>query len=226
MNLENKQKNIDMIIILDESGSMKSMGNEPIQSINEFIENQKITCIDGNITIVTFNNRVNIKIDKMSLKNFTNFQDYSPNGMTALNDAICATINKEILPKNILTCKNKILLIITDGEENASIMFNHKNTKKLIKLVENKYNWKVLYLGANQDSFSISSQMNINQNRCSNFNSNLQGNLLQICRSTSESVSKYRVLSSNGIKSDINLNILSNHIKINNKILLPIKIPL
>ena len=31
----------DIVFILDESGSMSSMGNEPVQAVNSFIESQK-----------------------------------------------------------------------------------------------------------------------------------------------------------------------------------------
>jgi len=43
MDAEHK-KNIDIIIILDESGSMKEIGDEPIKAVDEFIKNQYKIC--------------------------------------------------------------------------------------------------------------------------------------------------------------------------------------
>jgi hypothetical protein len=44
----------DIIIILDESGSMIKMGDEPKQAVNEFIKDQCEICPEGNMIHVLF----------------------------------------------------------------------------------------------------------------------------------------------------------------------------
>jgi hypothetical protein len=72
--------------------------------------------------------------------------------MTALNDAIGiwadlrhANLEKAETPDNV------IVAILTDGMENSSKEYSTLNIKRKIKIHEDKYNWKFIFLAANQD---------------------------------------------------------------------------
>merc|ERR1711978_809436 len=54
-----------------------------------------------------------------------------------------------------------ILVILTDGEENSSRLFDQKDTKKMIDDMTENQNWQVQYLGANQDAFSVAGSIGI-----------------------------------------------------------------
>jgi hypothetical protein len=54
-----------------------------------------------------------------------------------------------------------IVAILSDGEENSSKMYGHRRIQDMIKLQEDVYNWKFLYLGANQDAIATASSMGI-----------------------------------------------------------------
>lgn len=83
-------------------------------------------------------------------------ETYRPRGSTALFDAIGCTIQAY---KNEMF---NILVILTDGEENSSILFDKEDTKKMIDDITENQKWQVQYLGANQDAFSVAGSIGIN----------------------------------------------------------------
>lgn len=203
---ESKEIVIDIIAILDSSGSMEYMGKEPIQSINAFIETQRETA-NGKETfsLITFSSSVKTIINNEKLLDMEPIDQssYIPEGFTALNDAICCTIKKTLKSDNP---DNKILLVITDGQENASKKYKKSDVKKYISLVEEKNNWKVIFLGANMNALEEGTDLNINQTRCRQFDQKTPGHLLEICRSVSDSTNKYRRALSDGSQSpDLNI---------------------
>ena len=54
-----------------------------------------------------------------------------------------------------------IVAILTDGLENASTRYTWKDIAARIRHQREKYNWKFLFLGANQDAIATAAQMNI-----------------------------------------------------------------
>jgi uncharacterized protein YegL len=89
----------DVIIILDQSGSMSTMGEEPIQSAKEFFLDQKKSGCGGTFTFVTFNYKSTVVFDEVpfSEMNTKMFPTLSPRGTTSLNDAVCQTIQNKFL---------------------------------------------------------------------------------------------------------------------------------
>ncbi len=174
-----EQKDIDIIFLLDESGSMMTMGDEPLQALNKFISDQKK--VPGKISIVTFNNEVHEKVTSQYISTFPEFTDYHPNGMTALYDAIGRSISTKLLlgvspyQKGGQRTTDVQLVIITDGEDNSSKEYTSSSVSQLLKTVQEKNNWKVVFLGANIDSKKECMAMGIPVS-CS-FNQNQKGNL-------------------------------------------------
>jgi hypothetical protein len=62
-----------------------------------------------------------------------------------------------------------VMVIVTDGLENASTQFTKADLKKCIEHQKEKYNWKFIYLGANQDAILEGAQYGINKTDTSNF---------------------------------------------------------
>ena len=189
-NIEKKDV-FDLIIMLDESESMKIMGEEPIQSVNMYIKTfqSDAESSDATFTFVTFNTMMKTHRDSL-LSDMKEIPEdiYNPSGYTALNDAICSTI------KNILKSSKpdkKIFVIITYGEDNSSCNYTKNDVKDVIKLVEDKHDWKIVFLGANIDAFQEGVFMNISKDRTSQFNQDKYGDLLDLCRITSVAATKF-----------------------------------
>ncbi len=150
----------DIIFLLDASGSMSAMGKEPVDSLNEFIREQKTN--DGStFTLVTFNNKMRTIIDDESLSSirYLFYDEYVTSGMTALYDALGNTIEKKLdSDRN----KNVIMVILTDGEENSSQKYKKSTIQHLTEKAKSKYDWQFVYLGANQDAFKVGRDMGCN----------------------------------------------------------------
>lgn len=192
----------DILFILDESGSMSSMGKEPVDAVNRFIQDQKDAMGDdgAKFSLWKFNSNVVKVIDDIPLKDVGEFSDFVPKDMTALYDAIGHAIDN----KKKKTCyDNVICIILTDGLENSSSEFSGQNIRDMIKNMEDNHNWKFVYLGANQDAFLIGGSIGVG--RCAQYNCRA-GEMIGIARQVSDSVTSYRVNSANiGRKADLSL---------------------
>ncbi len=140
----------DIIFILDASGSMSQMGREPVDCLNDFIQDQKTN--DGStFTLVTFNDTMKTIIDGKPLSSdFVFLYDlYKPRGMTALYDALGKVITTKLESNRN---QNVILVILTDGAENASKEYTKSHIKRMTDVAKSKHNWQIVYLGANHNA--------------------------------------------------------------------------
>lgn len=178
----------DIIFILDESGSMESMGKEPIQSINNFINDQKKVLLndDATFTLYKFNSIVTLVYDDILLQSVPEFTDYNPDDATALYDAIGKAIDNKKMKRRF---DNVICVILTDGCENSSSNFSIDSIKESIQTMEREHGWTFIYLGANQDAFKVGSTIGFTH--CATFAANSEG-LKNITRQVSNTVSLHR----------------------------------
>lgn len=132
-----------IVMILDESGSMNCIRSQMIKAINDLILEQK-TVKDRpcKFTLVKFNDTISPVIKNHDLQEVSplNISDYTPNNMTALNDAIGHTINWFNYETNVL------LVIITDGQENSSRDYKHNDITKMLDEKQKHRNWSYVYL--------------------------------------------------------------------------------
>jgi hypothetical protein len=155
----------DIVYVLDESGSMSSMGNEPKDSVNRTVADQKALNIPGtHFTLIKFNSSVTVVYDDVPLEDVPEFTDYQPKEMTALYDAIGTAIDNK-KAKGEGKYENVICVILTDGMENCSKDYvldskTKKNAiKTMIKEMKEKHSWQFIYAAANQDAFAIGATM-------------------------------------------------------------------
>jgi Mg-chelatase subunit ChlD len=102
-------------------------------------------------------------------------QNYQPRGGTPLRDAIGRTITHigSVLAKRDESERpeNVIIVITTDGEENASRQFTQEQIASLIKQQQEQYNWKFVFLAANQDAILTAASYNLPQASSVTYNS-------------------------------------------------------
>ncbi len=80
-------------------------------------------------------------------------------------------------------------MVITDGEENASHQFTKARVKEMIDHQTGKYNWKFIYLGANQDAFAEAGAVGIPMSTAANY---AAARLQVAFAGTSANVASYR----------------------------------
>ncbi len=156
-----------VVMLVDKSGSMDSIKHDVIGGFNSFLEEQKALPGTCHLSMYFFNNMLQPGALGADIQYV---QPWSPTyfrtgGNTALYDALSQVIDEvgsEIRVTNEKDRPEKVLfVIITDGEENASVKATKELVAKKIKHQTEKYNWNFLYLGANQDAWKVGTGLNI-----------------------------------------------------------------
>ena len=177
-------KSTSIVFVMDASGSMETMGDEPVQGLNNFYTKQKESG-EFTSTLVFFSENVTFHHKNINGKDVPTLtkNDYNIGGMTALYDAIGQSIEYQ---KSIKT-ENVIFVILTDGLENSSREYKKTTIKNLITKMEKEHKWLFIYLGANQDSFEVSSGLGIHNSADYEYS---PAGCIQVMRSISENVSR------------------------------------
>ena len=180
--VEKKKNNIvDVVFILDRSGSMGGLESDTIGGFNSMLEKQRKIEGKAFITTVLFDDQYELLHDRVNIIKVNNIteKEYFVRGSTALLDAIGKTIAKEKAIQDTLGKNEKadkvLFVIITDGLENASKEYNSSTVKKLIETQKEKYGWEFLFLGANIDAIETANAIGINAERAVNYKSDSIG---------------------------------------------------
>lgn len=162
--MKNKTRNneMDVVFLLDRSGSMSGTEKDTIGGYNSYIDSQRGKNVK--VTTILFDDKYEVlhnREDVDNIKKLTN-KEYYVRGCTALLDAIGKTI-REMEDKN----PNKVIFIITtDGYENASTKYNKSQIKELISVHKD---WKFMYIGADIDSYSEGRSLGIKDEFIANY---------------------------------------------------------
>ena len=154
-------------IILDQSGSMSDCVNQTLKGLAD--QRKEILAIANEfpdqeirVGLTVFDHNVELKYSNLSvteLSRMNSFQ-YKPNGQTALLDAIGMSV---AATQRLMVNEgdSAVIIILTDGYENASKEYSHKQIKELIQAKEETGKWSFTYLGATLDAVEIARSMNI-----------------------------------------------------------------
>ena len=153
-------KKTTVCLVLDETGSMGTIRDQTISGYNEYKNGLKNVLF----TLVKFNSsKVETVHDAIPIKDVSDLtrETYIPNELTPLYDAVGKTITS-------LKGKNGILIILTDGRENASVEYSQKQIFDMVTEIKEK-GWQVVFLGADQDAWAASRVMGIDRRNTMGF---------------------------------------------------------
>ena len=165
-----KRNELDIVFVLDKSGSMSGSEKDTIGGYNSFLAKERKNNTNSLVTTVLFDNNYEKLYDRVNISNVKKLteKEYYVGGCTALYDAIGKTIT-ELDRKH----PEKVLFVITtDGMENASQEYNKNNIKKLI---ESHKNYEFIFLGAGIDSYSEGESIGIKKENISNYSKSRKG---------------------------------------------------
>lgn len=164
----NRKEEMDIVFILDRSGSMAGIENDTIGGYNSYLEQQKNNNVK--VTTVLFDDNyeiLNIRKEIQNVSKLTN-EEYYVRGCTALYDAIGRTI-KTIEASDY---KKVMFVITTDGYENASKEYKKAQIKEMIK---SHKDWEFIYIGADVDSYAEGTSIGIESKNISNYRKDKKG---------------------------------------------------
>ncbi len=153
----------EIILIADRSGSMHSIQKDAQGGINAFIEEQKKEG-NANLTFIEFDSSIDAVYKQTDINEVTEYE-LEPRGGTALYDAIGATLANA---DNISTTGKKIVVIVTDGDENASQEWTRETIFERIDSLKES-GWDFLFLAAGQDAMTVGLGLGISAGETVNF---------------------------------------------------------
>jgi hypothetical protein len=166
-------------ILVDKSGSMSDCIDQTINGFNEQIA--KIKELEHEfpeqlmtIGLTTFNTRVDHFYYMKPLENAykMNNENYVPSGSTAMLDAMAETMKELSLlqqQSNEQIPTTVVMVILTDGYENASRRYTLKNVKEMVEEREASGTWTFSFLGATLDAVDVAEQMSIRRENSVSF---------------------------------------------------------
>ncbi len=164
--VKNKIKKTYVAFVLDNSGSMDSIKTETISAFNDQIDKLKKVSknIETCVSLTTFDSYINEVVFNEPVEKLIKLTDstYIPQLYTAMYDGVGHSIDSLEKLNDINNDDVSILmLIISDGQENASVKYNKFQIAEKIKKLTDTNRWTFTYLGANQDLSVISRDLNI-----------------------------------------------------------------
>lgn len=133
-----------IVVVLDESGSMTPQWKSAPADINKYIESIRHELPKGtNVLIRTFNSHGHrtLRQCKLSKMKRIDAEEYKPNGLTPLYDAVAKAI--EEVPKEA----TKVFVVVeTDGQENYSTDYGRKQIKELVQKKKDD-GWMFVFIG-------------------------------------------------------------------------------
>jgi len=143
-------KPMQIVMILDASGSMSSIQSDVIGSVNSFLDEEKAKKSQDLFTLIVFSDNVTTKVHKKPIKDVGDLtpEMYQIGGSTALFKAIVDTI------ESLKSEDNLVMVIVTDGQENCSgPEYTRKRVFDLVQKCKAEKNWTFSYLSADIDTF-------------------------------------------------------------------------
>ena len=160
-----KSNLLHICFVLDESGSMYNSVDDVIGGFQKLIDEQKGEK-NGECIISLYRFSSTVKKDYIGKPvNEVPKLYYSPGGCTAMNDGVGTAIDEigkwlSDMNESERPSKN-IIVIMTDGQENASKEYNFDTVKAKIKHQEEKYSWTFVYMGTNLQDLKDANRLGI-----------------------------------------------------------------
>ena len=176
---------------------MQSIASDVIGGFNGFLAEQQRQVGDCRLTLIQFDDQYEVvyAAEPIAHASRLTVDLFQPRGSTALLDAIGRTIDgtggrlaalsEDERPDRVM------LVIITDGLENASSDFTRARIFDMISTQRDVFHWSFLFLAANQDAIAEGASVGIGAQQSLNFSATGAG-IRAASRRMSRAVSSLR----------------------------------
>lgn len=183
----------ELVFILDRSGSMTGLEDDTIGGFNSMIERHRSKGADVIVSTVLFDHLTEVVHDRAPIADVEALtrETYFTRGNTALLDAVGGAIhhigNVHKYSRDEDVPEHTLIVITTDGMENASRRYSAEKVKVMVKRQEERYGWEFVFLGANIDAVESAEMIGIASPRAMNFVQDPEGIAMNF-RAVSEAV--------------------------------------
>lgn len=154
----------DLTIVLDRSGSMQSIRSDMEGALARLLTDQAAAPGTLIVSLVRFDDQIEPVFTALPVSQVRPIR-ISPRNSTALLDAAGLTIDSTGQRLATLPEQDRpgtvIVVIVTDGMENASTRFGWKDIQTKINHQRDAYNWQFVFLGSNIDAVATASRIGI-----------------------------------------------------------------
>lgn len=152
----------NIILLVDNSYSVRHHAENYVNTINGIIADLPP---DSLLTLVTFNETSNylcVKKRVGDIERGLTVQELNPIGLTAMFDNLCRILTRLLRFDDTIEQKSSTtVIIITDGEDNASTRLNAKLLAVQIALCKSR-GWKFLFFGVTDTSVQLGRALGCN----------------------------------------------------------------
>ena len=159
--------------VLDESGSMQLRKEVTISGFNEWMQEMEKFPGEVLLNLIKFNSDKHELLVKQSVLGLTKprltEENYLPAALTPLLDAVGRAIREtEVQLENLPEDTDVVLVILTDGAENASTEFSLEAIQSLITEKE-EAGWAITYMGASAEAWQGAQTLGVSLGATMNF---------------------------------------------------------
>jgi hypothetical protein len=195
------EETTEIICVIDRSTSMSGLVESTIEGYNAFIVEQRNAPGKASVTTCLFDGQSSTPYElicegeDIHKTKFLDGNSYRCKGTTALLDALGLTI------QNVRARHEKngkpdkvVVLVMTDGHENASKDFKKSAVLETVKELREKEKWAFVFSGANIDSFGEAGGLGMSSGNTMNYVNSTAG-VKSAYSKLSKSVSRMRSMS-------------------------------
>ena len=171
----------ELIFILDRSGSMAGLEKDTIGGFNAMIRKQRDGVGKTLVTTMLFDQEYQFIHDRLPLEEVPELTEetYTVRGCTALLDAVGTVVDYLGIIHKYAREEDRpdrtLIVITTDGMENASRRFSYERVQELIRRGQEAYGWEILFLGANMDAAKEAGRMGIRKEWTADYHADPRG---------------------------------------------------
>ena len=194
-----------VMLIADRSGSMQGIAAEANAAIKQFMEDQAKEPGRITVDVIVFDDKIDVLAEHTDPSKVSG-EVIEPRGLTAMNDAIGFGIKR--LGRKLSLMKEDdrpglvVVVIVTDGMENASKEFGPHQIREMVREQTEKWQWQFVFLAANIDTFGTAQNLGFDPMNSAGYVASASG-VANSYSSLSTNMSRGRKMSAAGETADL-----------------------
>lgn len=162
-----ESRGVHVVWLVDRSGSMQAIQGDVVGGFNNFVADQRKIAAPCRLTLHQFDSMgFDTLYDAVPLEDVREMtlNDFTPRSMTPLLDSVGRTITStQVSAEANRGQEDVVVVIFTDGYENASREYTREQVQQLVKAKEAD-GWTFLFMGAGIDAYAMGGAIGVSAN--------------------------------------------------------------